>query len=72
MQSMFGGGAPTEDMFGKLEQMREIITEVNTQFKDPVGFVAEKSCAQADLRRRRPLLSVSVSQSSCRYTRRKD
>lgn len=37
MQSMFGGGAPQEDMFAKLEQMREIITEVNSQFKDPVG-----------------------------------
>jgi arsenite-transporting ATPase len=37
MQSMFGGGAPQEDMFAKLEQMREIITEVNTQFKDPVS-----------------------------------
>ncbi|BEJ14572.1 hypothetical protein CspHIS471_0403390 [Cutaneotrichosporon sp. HIS471] len=35
MQSMFGGGAPQEDMFAKLEQMREVITEVNTQFKDP-------------------------------------
>lgn len=37
MSSMFGGGAPQEDMFAKLEQMREIITEVNTQFKDPVS-----------------------------------
>lgn len=27
-------------MFGKLEQMREIITEVNTQFKDPVRLDA--------------------------------
>ena len=27
---------PQEDMFAKLEQMREVITEVNTQFKDPV------------------------------------
>ncbi|WVQ80483.1 ATPase GET3 [Cryptococcus sp. DSM 104549] len=35
MQSMFGGGGPQEDMFGKLEAMREVITEVNTQFKDP-------------------------------------
>ena len=33
---MFGGGAPQEDMFAKLDAMREIITEVNTQFKDPV------------------------------------
>ena len=34
---MFGGGAPQEDMFAKLDAMREIITEVNTQFKDPVS-----------------------------------
>ncbi len=32
------GGAPgsQEDMFAKLDSMREVITEVNTQFKDPV------------------------------------
>ncbi|KLT40645.1 anion-transporting ATPase [Cutaneotrichosporon oleaginosum] len=35
VQSMLGGGVPQEDMFAKLEQMREVITEVNTQFKDP-------------------------------------
>jgi arsenite-transporting ATPase len=36
MSSMMGGGAGnTEDMFAKLEGMREVITEVNTQFKDP-------------------------------------
>ncbi|EJT50160.1 hypothetical protein A1Q1_00627 [Trichosporon asahii var. asahii CBS 2479] len=35
MSSMFGGQAGAqEDMFAKLEQMRETITEVNTQFKD--------------------------------------
>lgn len=35
-QSMLGGGANNqEDMFAKLESMREVITEVNTQFKDP-------------------------------------
>ncbi len=37
MQTMFGGGVPQVDMFAKLEQMREVITEVNSQFKDPVG-----------------------------------
>lgn len=31
------GGNPQEDMFAKLESMREIITEVNTQFKDAVS-----------------------------------
>ncbi|KAG7563042.1 hypothetical protein FFLO_01474 [Filobasidium floriforme] len=34
MSSMLGGGAQ-EDMFAKLDSMRAIITEVNTQFKDP-------------------------------------
>ena len=35
VQSMMGGGAGAqEDMFGKLESMRQIITEVNSQFKD--------------------------------------
>ncbi|KAI5449337.1 Golgi to ER traffic- protein [Naganishia albida] len=36
IQQMTGmlGGNPQEDMFAKLESMREIITEVNTQFKD--------------------------------------
>ncbi|KAJ9097279.1 Golgi to ER traffic- protein [Naganishia friedmannii] len=36
IQQMSGmlGGNPQEDMFAKLESMREIITEVNTQFKD--------------------------------------
>ena len=35
-------GAPQgsqEDMFAKLEGMREVITEVNTQFKDPVSLL---------------------------------
>jgi len=29
----------TEVMFSKLESMRAVITEVNTQFKDPVRAV---------------------------------
>jgi arsenite-transporting ATPase len=38
MSAMMGGSAGSqEDMFAKLDSMREIITEVNTQFKDPVG-----------------------------------
>lgn len=33
---MMGGGADSqEDMFAKLDAMRSVITEVNTQFKDP-------------------------------------
>ncbi|KAJ7051239.1 arsenical pump-driving ATPase [Mycena amicta] len=36
MSSMMGGEAGSqEDMFAKLDSMREVITEVNTQFKDP-------------------------------------
>lgn len=36
MTSLMGGqGEQTEDMFAKLESMRAVITEVNTQFKDP-------------------------------------
>lgn len=36
VQGMLGGGAggAQEDMFAKLESMRAVITEVNTQFKD--------------------------------------
>jgi len=38
MSSMMGGDSGTqEDMFAKLESMRAIITEVNSQFKDPVS-----------------------------------
>ncbi|KAL7414371.1 anion-transporting ATPase-like domain-containing protein [Mrakia frigida] len=32
---MGGGGAPQEDMFAKLDSMRAVIQEVNTQFTDP-------------------------------------
>jgi hypothetical protein len=40
MSSLMGGQAEaTEDMFSKLESMRAVITEVNTQFKDPVRTV---------------------------------
>ncbi|PPQ66778.1 hypothetical protein CVT26_009764 [Gymnopilus dilepis] len=36
MSAMMGGEAGSqEDMFAKLENMRAVITEVNTQFKDP-------------------------------------
>ena len=35
LQNMMGGGnQSSDDMFSKLEAMREVITEVNTQFKD--------------------------------------
>lgn len=64
MQSMFGGGAPQEDMFAKLEQMREVITEVNTQFKDPVRTPDDYADG-----RNSPPLSACASPSSSRYTR---
>jgi arsenite-transporting ATPase len=35
------GGGQQEDMFAKLDSMREVITEVNTQFKDPVSGLAD-------------------------------
>jgi len=36
MSSLMGGQVDgTDDMFSKLESMREVITEVNSQFKDP-------------------------------------
>jgi len=38
MSAMMGGNQGSqEDMFAKLDSMREVITEVNTQFKDPVS-----------------------------------
>ena len=41
---MMGGDSSTqEDMFAKLESMRAIITEVNSQFKDPVRLSDECS-----------------------------
>jgi hypothetical protein len=40
MSTLMGGQVDaTEDMFSKLESMRAVITEVNTQFKDPVRAV---------------------------------
>ena len=38
---MMGMNSNTEDMFAKLESMRGVITEVNTQFKNPV----RRACA---------------------------
>lgn len=38
MTAMMGSGqsGSSDDMFAKLDSMKEIISEVNTQFKDPV------------------------------------
>ncbi|KAL8284171.1 hypothetical protein RQP46_004920 [Phenoliferia psychrophenolica] len=35
MSSMMGAGVNTSEMFEKLESMRTVVTEVNTQFKNP-------------------------------------
>ncbi len=36
MTSMMGVANNQEDMFARLDSMRAVINEVNTQFKDPV------------------------------------
>ena len=37
MSAMLGGGQTSpDDMFAKLDSMKEVISEVNSQFKDPV------------------------------------
>ena len=81
MSSLMGGQADgTEDMFAKLESMREVITEVNSQFKDPVRTpsVIGGIWSQLDiipetpfvfLSRKRPHSSVFVYPSSCPCTR---
>jgi len=48
---MGGQADGTEDMFAKLESMREVITEVNSQFKDPVRtpFVIGGIWSQPDI-----------------------
>lgn len=75
MSSMLGGGAQ-EDMFAKLDSMRAIITEVNTQFKDPVRsrscLFSPLSLTQPRLDRTRPPLSASASPNSCRSTKPSD
>jgi len=48
---MGGQADGTDDMFAKLESMREVITEVNSQFKDPVriSFVTGGMRPQSDI-----------------------
>ena len=58
MSSLMGGQADgTEDMFAKLESMREVITEVNSQFKDPVRtpFITSNVQSQPDIVPETPL-----------------
>jgi len=79
MSSLMGGQADgTDDMFAKLESMREVITEVNSQFKDPVRtpFIVGDMWLEPDIAlkirffsRKRPPSYVSVYPSSCLCTR---
>ena len=49
MSSMMGGAAASpEDMFAKLDSMKAIISEVNSQFKDPVSKFSPKKVRQND------------------------
>jgi hypothetical protein len=79
MSSMMGMNPNQEDLFGKLDSMREVITEVNTQFKDPVSFRRApmgkkktwvlKKVLFPDERRTRRRLSASAFPSSYHSTR---
>lgn len=52
MSSMMGAGVNTSEMFEKLESMRTVVTEVNTQFKNPVRVAFAWFLAGADTFRR--------------------
>jgi len=72
---MMGGEAGSqEDMFAKLEAMRAVITEVNTQFKDPVSTINNNRRLR-NLKlycRKKPLLSASAYLNSCLFTKPND
>jgi arsenite-transporting ATPase len=72
MSSMMGGQQESqEDMFAKLESMRAVINEVNTQFKDPVRLALNiLDLSHLIIFRKRPLSFVFASPSSCPCTRR--
>jgi len=71
MSAMMGGEASSqEDMFAKLENMRAVITEVNTQFKDPVCLYLFYYAQTIKLvQRKKPPSFVSAFPNSYRYTR---
>lgn len=72
MSSMMGGQQDAqEDMFAKLESMRAVITEVNTQFKDPVraALFYWNIHVLMQPRRRKPRSYACAFLSSCRSTR---
>lgn len=57
---MGGQAEGTDDMFAKLESMREVITEVNSQFKDPVRapFVTGAVWPQPNIALENPVFSL--------------
>ena len=71
MSSLMGGQADaTEDMFAKLESMRAVITEVNTQFKDPVCVFIHQirylvTDSQFDRKKQRLFACASLSSYLC-------
>lgn len=75
---MMGGGVNTGEMFEKLESMRAVVTEVNTQFKNPVSLHCQSWTASVSLtvlsfaNRNSPLSFPSPFPSSCRSTRLSD
>ena len=73
MSSMMGGDSGSqEDMFAKLDSMRAVITEVNTQFKDPVFPASFALTCAHPYNRKKQHSSAFVYQSSCRFTRQSD
>ena len=70
MSAMMGGEAGSqEDMFAKLENMRAVITEVNTQFKDPVGRSTQLDDHQLTTFRKKLLSFVFAFRNFCLYMR---
>ena len=68
---MGGEASSQEDMFAKLENMRAVITEVNTQFKDPVCSILFDRVRLdfSSLLRKKPPSFAFAYPSSYRYTR---
>ena len=72
---MGGQGGSQEDMFAKLESMREVISEVNSQFKDPVRPIPSSTPLiyahnNSHYHRKKRHSSASASPNSCHSTRR--
>lgn len=73
-----GGGLNTSEMFEKLESMREVVTEVNAQFKNPVSLFSSvvvlerlahlKAYCPQDLTTFIPVMSASILRASSHET----